>query len=274
MRASFCRVLPLLPLTILLLANCGPHVRVKSVTAVEVHAVIADLTLELFWNLASLQVRDSAGALRLLGTNPREPLETLRSLEVGFEEYQQQLAAAAGVRPIVLFLPHGGNFTEEARRRGLAISPWPVEAPPALLSGPKVDTLILFETLEATAVKATLPRIALAQSPAPDPIRLYRVRPGEWKSSVTFEHTICGRPNPDVQLVTKLTYRGGSTDPLTTPLKVDSWKPCALSSDPDLRSVTVPQRSRDQADQPVVIASSQLLDPYPSVLLSEWIQVR
>ncbi|HET9227724.1 MAG TPA: hypothetical protein VFR31_13710 [Thermoanaerobaculia bacterium] len=274
MRASFCRVLLVLPLTALLVANCGPHVRVKSVTTVQVHAVIADLTLELFWNLASLQVRDSAGTLRLLNTNPREPLATLRPLEVGFEEYQQQLAAAAGVRPVVLFLPHGGNFTEEARRLGLAISPWPVEAPPALFSGPKVDTLILFETLDATDVKATLSRIALAQSPAPDPIRLYRVSPGEWKASVSFEHVRCGRPGPDVQLVTKLTYRGGSTDLVTTTPKNDDWKPCALSSDPDLRSATVKQRSRDQADQPVVVASSQFLDPHPSILLSEWIRVR
>lgn len=273
MRASFCRVLLVLSFTVLLLASCVAHVRVTS-SAVEIHAVVADLTLELFWNLASLQVRDSAGTLRLLNTNPREPLATLRPLEVGFEEYQQQLAAAAGVRPIVLFLPHGGNFTEEARRQGLAISPWPVEAPPALFSGPKVDTLILFELLSATGSSAVPARIALAQSPAPDPVRLYQVRPGEWKSSVTFEHTICGRPGPDVQVVTKLVYRGGSVDRIAPPPNAGSWKPCDLSTAPDLRSVTVKQRSRERADQPVVIAAGQLLDPHPGILHSQWIAVK
>src|SRR5262245_55786213 len=127
----------------LTLGACATRVRIKESELL----VAAGPTLELFWKFASLQVRDPAIASRLLNLDPQDTAKTLDSLGVGFGAYQQKLAQEAQVHPIVLFLPHDADPVQEARRHGLAITPWPQFAPPALLSGPEVDTLILYQPL-------------------------------------------------------------------------------------------------------------------------------
>jgi hypothetical protein len=282
-----------LMLSILVLTSCA-HVVVVDGGAVEVEGIVADLTLDLFWKLASLQVLDSSAASRLLGLDARGTSEALLSMGVGFDVYRQQLASVAQVRPIVLFLAHDADPAEEALRRGIARIPWPPSAPPALLSGPQVDVLIVYEPLTSARTEpgrpgvavarlasvAGLTRLSLAAGPSGDPTairRLYQVRPGEWKASVVFEHTRCVQPETGMELVTKLVYQGGSTDSRVTPLTERSWAPCALASDPDLRAATVKQPGLKKPGKPVIIAASYFHNPsksYTSPMLAQWISVR
>jgi hypothetical protein len=231
-------------------------------------------------------------APRLLETNPREPSKNLQALNVGFEAYQQQLAQVAQVKPVVLFLPHGADPVEEARRHGLSLTPLPPQTPPAFFSGPKVDTLILFEPVASARRElhrggpVALARIAsaagwtglsLAEGSAADPLnfRRYRVQPREWKKAVVFEHTRCMSQDPDVKLVTKLFYQGGYTDSKETPVTDKSWGPCALAQDSRLRAATVKQQSSGKKPgQPVIIAGSYVLTPRPGLFLSDWISVK
>lgn len=284
MRARFRCVLLILSLGSL--AACA-HVVVSDSGAVEVEAVVADLTLGLFWNLASVQVQNPSVASRLLAMDPRDP-SALEALGAGFDAYRQQLASVAQVRPLVLFLPHDADPSAEARKRGLTSIPWPSSAPPALLSGPQVDTLIVFEpvaegraqpgaAVARLASLAGLTHLALSSGPSADPQairRLYQVRPEEWKTSIVFEHTRCASRGSETQFITKLVYQGGFTDTKATPLTEQSWKPCALAPDPDLRAVTVQQPGQKKPGKPVIIAASYFLDPKPSPLLARWISVR
>lgn len=287
MRAWLRCPLLILVLGTLSLAACA-HVVVTDSGAVAVDAVVADLTLELFWNLASVQVQNSAAASRLLAMDPRDPSATLQAMGVGFDAYRRQLANVAQVRPLVLFLPRDADPVEEARRRGIVSIPWPPSTPPALLSGPQVDTLILYEPLAGVRAEpgvavlrlsslAGLTRLALAQGSPAGPAalrRLYQVRPEEWKKSTLFEHTRCAARGSETQLITKLFYQGGFTDTLATPLTEQKWGPCRLVSDPALRAVTVQQTGQKKPGKPVIIAASYFLDPKPSPLLARWISVR
>src|SRR5689334_15998261 len=117
------------------------HVRVHY-EAVDVEAVVVDLSLGLFSDLASLADSDPAAVPRLLRIDPLAPGPELAALGIDFEAFRQGIASA-GVRPLVLFLPAGADPVEEARRRGLTIDPWPEQAPPALLAGPALDILVL-----------------------------------------------------------------------------------------------------------------------------------
>jgi hypothetical protein len=268
-----------------------PHMRVTE-SALNVGDLVVNLTLEHFWNLASLQIRDQSAAARLLATNPRDPSISLGPLNVGFDTYRQQLAQGAGVNPVVLFMPHGADPEEEARRHGLPpIYPWPRQTPPAFFSGPTVDTLILF--VSATSARRELPRggpvvlariasaagltgLWLAEGATPEQLgaRLYRVQPREWKKSAIFEHTRCLYQGPDVKLVTKLTYQGGVTDSKTTPLTDKDWGPCTLDPDPKLRAAIVKQPGNRKPGRPAIVAGSYFLNPYPHPFLSDYISVK
>ena len=303
MHARLCWTLLTVSICALLLAACfGPvakgsrvisetaHVRVTE-SEVDLDSVVVDLTLKLFWNLATLQTRDPSVAPRLLVTDPRKPSKALEPLNVGFDSYRQQLAKAAGVNPVVLFLVHGADPEEEAKRRGLTISPWRPLTPPAFFSGPQVDTLILFEPV--TSARRELPwrgpvaltRIAslagltglwLAEGPPADPLgfRLYRVQPREWKKAALFEHTRCLIQSPGVTLVTKLFYQGGVTDSQPVPLTDKDWGPCPLNPDPKLRAAIVKQPGARKPGRPVIIAGSYFQNPRPSLLLADWISVK
>jgi hypothetical protein len=284
MRARLRCALLILSLGSLALASCA-HVVVTDSGTVAVEGVVADLTLELFWNLASVQVQNPSAASRLLAMDPRDP-SGLEALGAGFDAYRQQLASVAQVRPLVLFLPHDADPVEEARKRGLTSIPWPSSAPPALFSGPQVDTLIVFEPIAETRVRpgaavtrlaslAGLTHLALAPSADQQAIRqLYQVSPGEWTASTVFKHTRCVNRGSETQFITKLFYQGGFTDTKVTPLTEQSWGPCALPSDPDLMAVTVQQPGQKKPGKPVIIAASYFLDPRPSPLLARWISVR
>lgn len=265
------------------------HVTIRETAVVAVVAVVGP-TLKLFWDLSSLQVRNPSVVPRLLGANPREVEDILRSV-VGFEAYQEQLAKAAQVRPIVLFLRKGSDPVEEARKRNLAIAPWPEAAPPALLSGPGMDTLILFQPLTSASGESGtsgpdvlaqvaslrgLAGLSLAQTKPADRLdsKLYQVRPADWKKSATFEHTRCSSKTDELSLVTLLTYDGGATDVQPNALSSASWGPCALSPDKALKAVTVKQPGRGKAGRPVIIAASYFEDPHPSPLLSKWVAVK
>lgn len=290
-----CRfTLSILSMWALCLTACVSHVRVteSGVVSGGAVAVVADLTLEVFRQLADLQVRDPGVAPRLLGIDPREAATSLQSLGIDFESYRQQLESAAQVRPVLLFLDRGADPVEEARRQGLAIASWLPHAPPALLAGPQVDILILFQPLTGArsepstdgvrfrahlAALADLRSFSLAESPPHEPIsrRLYRVRPGEWKPSAVFEHTRCDGQRSASALVTKLAYKGGAPDTLVTPLKEASWRsPCELAPELGLHAVTVRQTGRKQVGRPVIIAASYFEYPEPSPLLASWISVR
>jgi len=303
MHARLCCTLVAVSICALLLASCfGPvakgshvvsetaHVRVTE-SVVDLDAVVVDLTLRIFWNLATLQIRDPSVAHRLLETDLRDPSKTLGPLNVGFDSYRQQLAKVASVNPVVLFLAHGADPEEEARRRGLIISPWQPLTPPAFFSGPEVDTLILFEPV--TSARRELPwggpvaltRIAsvagltglwLAEGPPADPlgVRLYRVKPREWKTGTVVEHTRCSIQSPDITLVTKLFYQGGATDSLPIPLTDKDWAPCTLNPDPKLRAAIVRQPSAKKPGRPVIIAGSYFQNPRPGLFLADWISVK
>jgi len=296
MRASAPFVLTLLTAT-LSLSTCSQVRITHSEAAAESESLVADLTLGVFLDLASLQINEPAMASRLLATDPREPSKTLGSLGARFEAYQQQLAETAKVRPLMLFLAHDADPAAAAKRYGLTLDSWPPLAPPALLAGPEVDTLIVFEPLNSArnepgrgdavarvqiASLSTLTSLSLAASgPQGDVLdrRLYRVNPRDWKKSVVFEHTRCGRyPRPESApeaLVTKLIYQGGVTEFETTPLNKESWKPCSLVRDEDLWAVTVKQKSNwKKAGRPVIIAASYFQDPKPGPLLADWIRVQ
>ena len=267
----------------------GAHVRVTE-EPTDLTSLVVELTLEQFWKLASLQLRDPAAANRLLESDPRHPATALGPLKVGFEAYRRQLGQVAQVRPRILFLKHGADPEEEARRRGLAISPWLRQTPPAFLSGPLVDVLILFAGENSAggdrpwgrpaarvqiASAAVWSRLWLAEAP-PEPIglRRYQVQPKDWRKGVVFEHTRCMVRSPDVKLVTKLFYEGGITDSHTTPLTDADWKECGLSTDPHLRAATVRQPGRPAARRPLIIAGSYFLAPEPGPFLSDWIAVK
>lgn len=115
-----------------------------------------------------------------------------------------------------------------------------------------------------------------AEEASPDPIglRLYQVQPKTWKKGVVFEHTRCMARSPDVQLITKLSYRDGVTESHTATLTDANWGPCALSTDSRLRAAIVKQPSRQKAGRPVIIAGSYFLAPYPGPFLSDWIAVK
>ena len=224
-------------------------------------------TLKLFWDLSSVQVSDPSVARRLLETDPQRPAETLQPLGVDFAAYQKLLSETAGVRAAVLFLPHGADPAEEARRRNLAVVPWPEMAPPALLSGPEVDTLIVFLPLtsagesgrtgpDALAQIASLNGLAglfLAQDKPADRLDsgLYQVQPRDWKRSATFEHTRCSMQPDEGSFMTLLTYQGGATDIQPNPLSKESWGPCVLSPGKGLKAVRARQTGRGAAGRPV-----------------------
>jgi hypothetical protein len=258
--------------------------------SIDVTSTVVDLTLEQFWRLASLQVRDASAASRLLESDPRNPSKALEPLKVGFEAYRRQLAEVAQVRPVVLFLKHGADPEEEARRHGLAISPWPRQTPPAFLSGPVLDVLVLFEPEKSAqedlrgggpvarariASAAGWSNLWSAGEAPTDPIglRLYQVQPKTWKKGVVFEHTRCMARSPGVQLVTKLSYQN-VTDPVTTTLTDANWGPCALSTDSRFQAAIVKQPSLRKAVQPVIIAGSYFLAPLPGPFLCDWIAVK
>jgi hypothetical protein len=265
------------------------HVRITE-SAVQTYSLVVDITLEQFWKLASLQVRDPSVARRLLSTAPREPSKTLQPLNIGFETYRQQLEKVAKVNPLVLFLPHGADPVEVARRQDLVIWPWSPQTPPAFLSGPEVDTLILFEPQNSArdglqrggpvarariASAAGWAGLLLARdAPADIGLRLYGVQPKSWKKGVVFEHTRCMVRSPGVTLVTKLFYQGGVTDSMATLLTEKNWGPCALSADPKLLAATVKQPGGKKAGPPVIIAGSYFLASEPGPFLSDWISVR
>lgn len=253
-------------------------------------ARVANLTLDLFWQLASVQVEDPSLTSRLLvKSDDGKPSERLQLLKAKYETYLQQLAKVAHVQPLVLFLPHDADPAQWARERGISLIPWSPLAPPALLSGPQVDTLVLYypsgsaraEPGQGNTVRfasvSSLKRLSLAQNMPADSAmlrRLYQIRPGEWKSAVMFEHTRCERPEPEMKLVTKLIYEGGSTDTLVTPLANQSWGPCTFASDPELRAATVRQPGRKESGKSVIIAASYFLSPEPSPLLARWVSVK
>jgi len=265
-------------------------------------APVVTPTLKLFWDLASIQMRDPSVVPRLLSTNPREPERTLDSLGVGFARYRKRLAKAPGVRPIILFVNHGTDPIEEARRRNLPFAPWPPVAPPAILSGPEVDTLIIFQPLtSAQGVPAPTSAVVRAQiasvaglaglSFAEDdpqhelnqllPPKMYKVEPDKWTQFTTFHHERCVDPvvRPyAVRLVTKLTYRGGGTEFDDRALSDLRWGECNFSADKKWRSITLDQKSRRRsAGGRVVIASSyfyQMQQNYRSILLARSIGVQ
>jgi hypothetical protein len=304
MRAWLRRTLPVVSVgaLALVLAVCGSSktgtgnsrvvAKTRHVTVRESQEVpVVAPTLKLFWELSSVQVRDRSVADRLLEADPRQPAPALQPLGVDFEGYQKALSEAAGVRAAVLFLPHDADPAEEVRRHGLAIDPWPEMAPPALLSGPEVDTLILFQPLTSAAAVGgrqrpeALARIAslhglaglfLAEArPATRlDLRLYQVQPRDWKRSVTFEHTRCSAQLDAMTFITLLTYEGGATDTQPTEISSESWGPCALSPGGGLKAVKAKQSGRAVAGRPVVIASSYLSNPHPGPLLSRWVAVK
>lgn len=292
MRAWLRRTLPIISVgaLALVLAACGSsktagtgnsrvvaktrHVTVRESQEV---AVVAP-TLKLFWDLSSVQVRDPSVARRLLDADPRQPAAALQPLGVDFEAYEKALAETAGVRAAVLFLPHDADPVEEARRHGLAVDSWPEMAPPALLSGPEVDTLILFQPQTSARIASLhgLAGLFLAETKPASRLdrRLYQVQPREWKLSVTFEHTRCSAQLDATTFITQLTYEGGATDVQPTEISEKSWGPCALAPENGLKAVKAKQPGRAAAGRPVVIASSYLLDPHPSPLLSRWVAVK
>jgi len=139
------------------------HVRIKDAGAVEAEAVVVDLSLGLFSDLARVKASDSAMVDRLLSADPRDPSKVLQPLGIDYEAFRKQISEGAGARPLVLFLRHGADPVEEARRRGITIVPWPPQAPPALLAGRDLDTLIVFESL-TTSLR---PRPGTAARPFP-----------------------------------------------------------------------------------------------------------
>lgn len=250
------------------------HVTVRESQEV---AVVAP-TLKLFWELSSVQVRDPAVARRLLEVDPRQPAAALQPLGVDFEGYQKALSEAAGVRAAILFLPHGADPAAEARRHGLAIDPWPEMAPPALLSGPEVDTLVLFQPPVAARIASLhgLAGLFLAEARPANrlALALYQVQPRDWKRSVTFEHTRCSEQLDAMTFITQLTYEGGATEVQPTEISPESWGPCALSPGGGLKAVKARQSGRAAAGRPVIIASSYLSNPYPGPLLARWVAVK
>ncbi|HWM93891.1 MAG TPA: hypothetical protein VN493_24240 [Thermoanaerobaculia bacterium] len=253
----------------------------------EAEALVVDLTLGLFSDLASLEARNPSAVPRLLRTDPREPGSDLKSLGIDFESFRQGISSA-GVRPFVLFLSPGADPVEEARRRGIAIAPWPEQAPPALLVGRELDTFVFFEPLtpgqgrseriSARAQLASLAQLrsfALALNPSAERLdsRRYWVDPQRWSKSVLFEHTRCEERAMGLELVTKLTYAGGATDTLRT--KDDlTWRPCTLVRDSNLEAVKVKQTSRDKAGRNVVVASSYFRYPVAGPVLSRSVPVK
>lgn len=272
-----------------LLASCvisTPHVRVHY-EAVETEALVVDLSVGLFSDLASLARSNPAAVPRLLKVDPRDPGGELKALGIDFEAFRQGISSA-GVGPLVLFLAPGADPVEEARRRGLAIVPWPEQAPPALLAGNELDILVFFEPLARQgqeagtsagvqlASLAELRSFALALSPSAERLdpRRYWVNPQRWSKAVLFEHTRCEEKARGLELVTKLTYTGGATDTLRTPVPDASWGPCTLVGNSSLQAVKVKQTSRDQAGRNVIVASSYFRSPIAGPVLARSIPVR
>ena len=281
------------PAAALCLSACVPvrytagsgHVKVVSETL-----VLVDLSLGLFLDLASRLVQEPAAAPRLLQTDPRDPSGNLRSLGIDFEAFRKRLAEEVKVRPMILFVPHGADLVAAARSHDLEVDSWLPSAPPAVLSGPEVDVLIVFEDVASEPGGAAgrgavaLTRIAslsglasLALTPEQRAKELnsalYQVTPRDWKKSVTFEHTRCTFARAD-KLVTKLMYQGGRSDLLTTALTQKTWRPCSLVSGPGVKAVTVKQTPSLKPKRPVIIAASYFQDPQPGPLLADWIGVK
>jgi hypothetical protein len=279
----------ILPISVLVLTvfSCA-QVRITE-HAIDAETVVVEATLGFCLNLANLQISDPSSVQRLLHLGPRESTEAVRSMEPGFAAYEEQLAAAAQVRPVVLVLDKGADPAEVARRYDLSVTSWPEKAPPALLSGPSADVLILFQPItvgdasprgggpvaRARIASATgMSGFALAQSPPSElDSRLYLVQPRAWKKAAVFEHTRCREPRPGLELVTKLYYKGGATDFQKTTLQEKNWSDCKLVSGSGLRSVTVKQMSHQMAGKPVILASSYFRSPQPGPLLMDLISV-
>jgi hypothetical protein len=287
-------LLVLLAGTVLVTACATVRVTYSDAQAGGGGALAVEATLKLFWDLAELQLRDPSVVPRLLDMDPRGAAETLGELGVDFETYRRRLAEEAQVNPVVLFLTPDAEPALVADSHQLSLDVWPEGAPPALLVGPRVDVLVLYEAVPQAETPVTAwrgakagPQIAsllgiaalpAVQVPSSEPLarRLYRVTPAVWRggAGASFEHTRCGLQEPEMHLVTKLTFAGGYTETLDQPLSDESWPPCPLSRDPDLRAATVTQQSRSAPTRPVVIASSYFQDPFPGPLLARWIEVR
>jgi len=290
MRARLLWTLPILLAALILSAFQRVRVTTSEATA-ESESPVTDLSLGLFLDVASRLIQQPSAAARLLQANPMSSSETLKSVGIDVESFQQRLAEAAKVRPIILFLPHDADPVAEARKHELAIDSWPPSAPPALLSGPEVDVLIAFQPLAGaqgeTGGRGAVARTRIAslsglasllltpeQRAQELDTRLYRVSPREWKKSIVFEHTRCGSPGAET-LVTKLMYQGGISEFNTTALTEKSWGPCNLIPGSALKAVTVKQRANvKQPKRPVIIAASYFQDPRPGPLLADWVGVK
>lgn len=254
----------------------------EATEAAEAIEAVFGPTLELFWRLAAVQLDEPAAAELLLEAAPLEPAPYLEPLDVGFPAYREELARA-GVRPVVLSVPSGADPVAAAEAQGLALRE--DRFPPALLTGPEVDTLILFYPLGDASLESAGarpgPRLAALdlgfaraamQAPAGASCSWrYRVRPRDWTGGTVYEHLRCGEPTAGY-LDTRLVYGGGSVDRRVTRVRRSDWSRCALSA--DCRGVARPQRGRTRARRPVVIAASYVLDPHPGPLLADWIRVR
>ena len=264
------------------------QVRIHDGGPVEAEALAVDLSLGLFSDLARLDTGNPSVVSRLLRTDPRDPGGDLKELGIDFEAFRQGVSSA-GVRPLVLFLSPGADPVEEARRRGIAIAPWPEQAPPALLAGRELDIFVFFEPLareqglsEGIGARAQLASLAelrsfaLASNPSEERLdtRRYWVDPQRWRKSVAFEHTRCEEKALGLELVTKLTYEGGATDTRRTSVSDANWEPCTLVSNSNLQAVKVKQQGRNKAGRAAIIASSYFRSPVAGPLLARTIAVR
>jgi hypothetical protein len=269
-------------LGIAIVAICGSRPRVK---IVEVDSLIVGASVKLFSELAILEARDPSVVPRLLDRDPRRPSDTLQSLGINLDSYQQQLAEAAQVRPLLVFLPPGADPVAQARRHGLDATSWLPDAPPALLSGKAMDTLIVLQPLDGAqrsspapqtriASAASLKSLFFVQGAPPNELdrRLYTVHPRDWTKGVTFEHTRCVYNKDAKEVVALLTYPGGFTDVEAFPLETVKWEPCEQV--PDASAVKVRQRpGRKKPGRPIVIASTYVRSP-GAPLLSACIDVK
>jgi len=253
---------------------------------------VAGPTLDLFWQLAAVQVEHPATTRALLAWDPRGPAEELERLGVEIGAFREEIAKRYGVHAVVLFLTKEENPWDVAREKGFQV-PGPGEV--AFLSGPLVDTVVLLQPGGAPDPGGSVgglsrfpagPRVAsLARRPPPGVVlsavygpaagpdlRRYAIRPRTWEPEGHFEHVRCGM-NDGAEVVTRLVYRGGSQDTRTVRVSAPDLEPCPLTATGAARAVIVDQEGRKRAGRPVIVAASYVLDPYPGPLLADWIEV-
>jgi hypothetical protein len=240
-----------------------------------------DLTLELFWKLAFVETERPETLSSLLELSPDDTAAQLWRLEIDRAHamapvkpsgYAEKVAEMAPVIPRFVFAREFADLVPRAKSLGLLPEARVPEVPPMMFRGNKVSLLVIFRAralasgwlpsrraVPAVFAPGARPSLRWALDPGmgneKDDLVWYDATPRTWQEA-HVTHTLCGTGSM-IEAITKLTYRGGTTETKSIPLdEIKRFPPCPQGPG---NAVTVQQPTRPNPDPPVIVASGYLV---------------